>query len=76
MKITREIDVITIESQILDIYDWSRPKGSPITLWSGQWLTRFNQLVLIEIIQRRNNKEMEEGSKFSKGKIARTKKRT
>jgi hypothetical protein len=32
--------------------------------------------VLIEIIQRRNNKEMEEGSKFSKGKIARTKKRT
>jgi hypothetical protein len=60
MKITREIDTIIIESQIIDVYDWSRPKDSPITLWSGQWLTRFNQLVLIEIIQKRNSTKMEE----------------
>jgi hypothetical protein len=31
----------------------------------GQWLTRFNQLVLIEIVQKRNSTEMEEKSKFS-----------
>jgi hypothetical protein len=42
----------------------------------GQWLTGFNQLGPIEIIQRRISKEMEEESKISKGKIARTKKRT
>jgi hypothetical protein len=29
---TKEIDVVTVASQILDSYNWFRPKDSPITL--------------------------------------------
>jgi hypothetical protein len=61
-----KVDIATTKLQILDLYNWFRPKGSPITLWLGQWLIEYSQLRLIDVLQERNSTEMEERSKICK----------